>query len=61
MEVEIRTDLPAKIKRERKRAAISEPHEAGRSLDGGTPEPVNAHREEEASTSVTAPLVEVEC
>ena len=60
MEVEIRTDLPPKIKRERKHAATSEPHEAGRSSNSATPEPVKEQKKEESSAGGSAPLVEVE-
>jgi hypothetical protein len=60
MELEIRTDLPAKIKRERKRAAINEPYEAGLSSADGTPEVVEARREEQTSASGSALLVELE-
>jgi hypothetical protein len=60
MEVEIRTDLPPKIKRERKHAATSEPHEAGQNLIGGTPDSLYARTEEKSSASATASLIEVE-
>jgi hypothetical protein len=60
MEVEIRTDLPLKTKRERKHAETSEPHEAGRSLNDGALEPLNAHGEEKTSASAATPLIEVE-
>jgi hypothetical protein len=60
MEVEIRTDLPPKIKRERKHAATSEPHEAGQNLIAGTPDSPYARTEEKSSASATASLIEVE-
>jgi hypothetical protein len=60
MEIETRTDLPAKIKRERKRAVVSEPHEAGHSPGGAGAEPFRVRREEKTSASGNAPLVEVE-
>ena len=60
MEVEIRTDLPPKIRRQRKQAAISEPHQAELSRNGATPEPVKERKEEQTSASGSAPLVEVE-
>ena len=60
MEVEIRTDLPPKIRRGRKHTATSEPHGAGGNLSGGTPESLHARKEEKTSASATASLVEVE-
>ena len=60
MEVEIRTDLPAKARRERKRAAIDELHEAELSGNDVTSELVNVPRGEETSASGTTSLVEVE-
>jgi hypothetical protein len=60
MEVEIRTDLPAKIKRERKRAAISEPHQAGLSPNGVASETVRGQTKDETSASASAPIVELE-
>ena len=60
MEVEIRTDLPAKVKRERKRAAINEPYEAGLNSADETPEVVKARREEQTLANGSASLVELE-
>ena len=60
MEVEIRTDLPPKIRRQRKQAAISEPHQAELSRNGATPEPVKEQKEKESSAGGSVPLVEVE-
>ena len=60
MEVEIRTDLPPKIRREGRPAAISEPHQAELSRNGATPEPVKEQKEKESSAGGSAPLVEVE-
>jgi hypothetical protein len=54
MEVEIRTDLPAKIKGGRKRARDSDPHEIE------TVESREVQREKEISASANAPVVEVE-
>ena len=54
MEVEIRTDLPAKIKRGRKRAVVIEPNKTGLSPSLATPDPVKA------PASANAPLVELE-
>ena len=60
MEVEIRTDLPAKIKRERRRTTTTEPHEAKPSPNGAMPEPMKVQAEEETSASASGPLVELE-
>ena len=60
MEVEIRTDLPAKIKGGRKRAKDSNPQEVGLSSDIATVKSREVQREEEISASANAPLVEVE-
>jgi hypothetical protein len=60
MEVEIRTDLPPKIRRERRHAAINEPHQAGLRRNGATPEPVKEQKKEENSAAGSAPLVELE-
>jgi hypothetical protein len=51
MEVEIRTDLPAKIKRERKHSVISAPHELGASHDGAAAEPLKIEVPEKTSAS----------
>ena len=58
MEVEIRTDLPAKIKRERKRAAVVDPHEARPRSGDAAAEPLKTQRGEQSSAN--APLIEVE-
>ena len=60
MEVEIRTDLPAKIKGGRKRAKDSDPQKVGLSSDIATVESREVQREEEISASANAPLVELE-
>jgi len=60
MEVEIRTDLPPRIRRQRKHAALNEPHQAELSRNGATPEPVKEQKEEESSAAGSAPLVELE-
>jgi hypothetical protein len=60
MEVEIRTDLPAKIKGGRKRAKDSNPQEVGLNPDGGTAQPVKVRQEMEMLGSGGAPLVELE-
>jgi hypothetical protein len=60
MEVEIRTDLPAKIERERKRAANSEPHKASLSSNGVAPETLRARTKDETSETASAPIVELE-
>ena len=60
MDTEIRTDLPAKIKRERKHAVVREPQEAWQSPNGESPVPVKGQREKETSASSSVPLVEVE-
>jgi hypothetical protein len=60
MEVEIRTDLPAKVKGGRKRAKDSNPQEDGLSFDIAPVKPREVQREEEISASANAPLVEVE-
>ena len=60
MEVEIRTDLPAKIKRERRRTPTTEPREAKLSPNGAMPEPMKVQAEEETSAGGSALLVEVE-
>ena len=60
MEVEIRTDLPTKIKAGRRRAKDSDLHEVGLSSDIATVESREVQREEEISASANAPLVEVE-
>ena len=60
MEIEIRTDLPAKVGRKAKYAAVSEPHKTGLSPSGATPNPIYAPIEEQTSASVDAPLVELE-
>ena len=60
MEVEIRTDLPAKVRRKGKYAAVSEPRKTGFSPSGATPNPVKAPLEQQTSASANAPLVEVE-
>jgi hypothetical protein len=60
MEVEIRTDLPGKIKRERKRAASSEPHEAGLRTNGVASEAVRVQTQDETSVSASEPIVELE-
>jgi hypothetical protein len=60
MEVEIRTDLPARIKVGRKRAKDSDPQEVGLSSDIATVESREVQREEEISVNANAPLVEVE-
>ena len=58
MEVEIRTDLPAKTKREKKRAAVVQSHEVGLRPGDAVAEPLKAQRGEQ--TSANAPLIEVE-
>jgi hypothetical protein len=60
MEVEIRTDLPAKVRRKAKYAAASEPHKTGLSLSAATPNPIMAPIEEQTSASTNEPLVELE-
>jgi len=60
MEVEIRTDLPARIKVERKHAKDSDPQEGGLSSGLATVESREVQREEEISASANAPLVELE-
>ena len=60
MEVEIRTDLPAKIKGGRKRAKDSNPYDVGLSSDIATVESREVKRDEEISASANAPVVEVE-
>ena len=60
MEVEIRTDLPPKVRRERKHSPTSKPHETGLSPKDGRPEIVKGRREEQTSASGSAPLVELE-
>jgi hypothetical protein len=60
MEVEIRTDLPARIKVGRRRAKGSDPQEVGLSPDGGIGQPVKARQEMEILGSGSAPLVELE-
>jgi hypothetical protein len=60
MEVEIRTDLPPKTKRQRKHAVAIELCEAEVSPNGATLEPVKAQKEENISASANAPLIEVE-
>ena len=60
MEVEIRTDLPAKVRRKGKYAAVSEPHKTGFSPGGATPNLVKAPLEQQTSASANAPLVELE-
>jgi hypothetical protein len=60
MEIEIRTDLPAKVGRKAKYAPVGEPHKTGFSLSGSTPNPVKAPIEEQTSASTNAPLVELE-
>ena len=58
MEFEIRTDLPARIKRKGKYAVVSEPREADVSPNVATLESVKATGEKQ--TSASAPLIEVE-
>jgi hypothetical protein len=58
MEVEIRTDLPARIKRKGKYAVVSEPREADVSPNVATPKSVKAMGEKQ--TSASAPLIELE-
>jgi hypothetical protein len=60
MEVEIRTDLPARIKVGRKRAKDSDPHEVGLSSGLATVKSREVQREEEISASANAPVVELE-
>src|SRR5712672_2181039 len=60
MEVEIRTDLPARIKVGRKRAKDSDPQKVGLSSGLATVESREVQREEEISASANAPLVELE-
>jgi hypothetical protein len=60
MEVEIRTDLPARIKVGRKRAKDSDPQEVGLSSGLATVESREVQREEEISASADAPVVELE-
>jgi hypothetical protein len=60
MEIEIRTDLPARIKGGRKRAKDSDPQEVGLSPDGGTQQPFKAQEGMEILPSGSAPLVELE-
>ena len=60
MEVEIRTDLPARIKVERKHAKDSDPQEVGLSSGLATVESREVQREEEISASANAPVVELE-
>jgi hypothetical protein len=60
MQVEIRTDLPAKFKRERRRTTSMEPHEAKLSPNGAIPEPMKVQAEGETSASASASLVELE-
>jgi hypothetical protein len=59
MEVEIRTDLPAKIKREKKRAVVSELNEVGLSPDGAAAEPVKTQVLERTSVG-ESPGAEIE-
>jgi hypothetical protein len=58
MEVEIRTDLPAKTKRGKKRAAVVQSHEVGLRPGDAVAESLKAQRGEQ--TSANAPLIEVE-
>ena len=60
MEIEIRTDLPAKLRWKGKNAAVSEPHKTGLSPSGATLDHIEAPIEEETSASANAPLVELE-
>jgi hypothetical protein len=60
MEVEIRTDLPAKIKVGRKRAKNSNPPKVELTPDGGTAQPLKAQEEMEILGNANAPAVEVE-
>jgi hypothetical protein len=60
MEIEIRTDLPARIKVGRKRAKDSDPQEVGLSPDGSTAQPVKARQEMEILGSGSALLIELE-
>jgi hypothetical protein len=60
MEVEIKSDLPPKTKRQRKHVVASESREPGLSPNGAALEPVKAQKEEKISASANAPLVEVE-
>jgi hypothetical protein len=60
MEVEIRTDLPARIKVGRKRAKDSDPQKVGLSSDIATVESREVQREEKISASANAPFVELE-
>ena len=60
MEIEIRTDLPAKIKVGRRRAKDSDPQKVGLSSGLATVESREVQREEEISASANAPLVELE-
>ncbi len=60
MEVEIRTDLPARIKVGRKRAKDSDPQKVGLSSGLATVESREVQREEEISASANAPVVELE-
>src|SRR6266700_3345660 len=60
MEVEIRTDLPARIKVGRKRANDGDPQEVGLSSGLATVESCEVQREEEISASANASVVEVE-
>ena|SRR5258708_10064547 len=60
MEVEIRTDLPAKIAVGRKRAKDSNPEKVELSQDGGTAPPFKTQEEMEILGSGSAPLIEME-
>lgn len=60
MEVEIRTDLPARIKVGRKRAKDSDPQKVGLSPDGGTAQAFKTQEETEILGSGSAPLIELE-
>jgi hypothetical protein len=57
MEVEIKSDLPPKTKRQRKHVVASESREPGLSPNGAVLEPVKAQKEEKISASA---LIEVE-
>jgi hypothetical protein len=60
MEVEIRTDLPAKIKVGRERAKDSDPEKVGLSQDGGTAPPFKTQEEMEILGGRSASLVALE-
>ena len=60
MKVEIRTDLPARIKRKGKYAVVSESRDAGLGPGGVASETVRVETKDETSASESAPIVELE-